>query len=91
MDQVCQECFAKGFLYGVLAAAIVGFLARRIFWALRLTFQAFQPQPIVHLTQRTPWQVLMTTIRGCILLVFWAVVAVVALGLLVWIIGSASP
>ncbi len=77
MGQTCSAFFLRGFFFGVLAAAIVGFVAARIFWALGQARQAFRPQAVVHHTPRTPWQVLIQSLTSCLSLVLWAIVLLV--------------
>jgi hypothetical protein len=70
--------FYFGVLVGFLAAGVVGFLLQQFRFLYKRVKEANEPQKIVHTTEKSPRQVVTSSVRaGCIL--FLLTIGVIAL------------
>jgi cell division protein FtsX len=82
---VDDSVFTQGILFGLLAAFVVGAVARQILFAMGSVRKYFAPQTVIQQTKQTPAQVGSGCLKGLGILIFWAALVV---GLIaVWLSG----
>jgi hypothetical protein len=72
-----EGTFSQGFLTGFLAAGVVGFLAHRMYLAIKRVGSPSQPQRVSQSTSKTPFQVLGDAMKAMVLfLVYGGLLAI---------------
>jgi hypothetical protein len=87
---VDQPGFWSGFLWGILASGVLGFLSQRLRLAMKDYRAAYQPQKVVTPTKRTPAQVMRSSMLGLLRTLWWLLIALAA-GVLAYLMLTARP
>jgi hypothetical protein len=87
---VDQPGFWAGFVWGFVAAGLVGFLSQRLRLALKDYRAAYKPQKVVTPTKRTPAQVMRSSILGLLRVLLWFLITL-AVAALVYFLLTAQP
>ena len=68
--------FVTGLAVGFVVAGIMGFMLQQAYFAFKKVKAAYEPQKVIHKTEKTPNQVMAGSVRGGCVLFLLAIVVV---------------
>jgi hypothetical protein len=85
-----EGTFSQGFWTGFLAAGVVGFLAQRMYLAVKRVGSPRQPQRVSQSTSKTPFQVMGDAMKAVFLFLIYGGLLAIAFAVIYYVLTGES-